>query len=76
MLNFLLHPPSILFLDLELGNVLLFPIDDKQSRLTGQDFVSHLRISTSSVYLNSIIDHLLHGVFICCILYTSARVWM
>lgn len=30
--------------DLELGNVLLFPIDDKQSRLDGQDQVGSVLV--------------------------------
>lgn len=30
---------ELLLSDLDLGNVLLFPIDDKQSRLDGQDQV-------------------------------------
>ena len=35
--------------DLDLGNVLLFPIDDKQSRLDGQDQVGTRPEATSCV---------------------------
>uniref|UniRef100_A0A8C2AJ00 Chromodomain helicase DNA binding protein 1-like n=1 Tax=Cyprinus carpio TaxID=7962 RepID=A0A8C2AJ00_CYPCA len=35
--------------DLELGNVLLFPIDDKQSRLSGRDYVSQQAVYTSAL---------------------------
>ncbi|GAA6082874.1 chromodomain-helicase-DNA-binding protein 1-like isoform X1 [Tachysurus ichikawai] len=36
--------------DLDIGDVLLIPIDDKQSRASGKDFVSHN--STSSLFLS------------------------
>lgn len=36
-------PQTSLVSDLDLGNVLLFPIDDKQSRLDGQDQVESVQ---------------------------------
>jgi len=43
--------------DLELGNVLLFPIDDKQSRLSGRDYVSQQALYVFNLLLLIILDH-------------------